>query len=69
MSTETKVMSTQVGLLLSPQANLVSLFFTIILGASLIECNEILLPPKLTSLDFLALLVAYYGVGKTVYQS
>ena len=36
----------------SPQAPLITTFIAVILGASLIEFNEFLFPPKIASLDF-----------------
>ena len=54
-------MSPQVGLLTSPQGILLSLFWAIILGQSLIDYGELLFPPKLASLNFWALLIVYYG--------
>ncbi len=60
MSTQ-QVAESSKGLLTTPQAPLVSTFIAVILGASLIEFNELLFPPKVTSLNFWALVAAYYG--------
>ena len=61
MSTKTKAIASKSGLITSPQAPLISTFIAVILGASLIEFNELLFPPKVTSLNFWALVVPYYG--------
>jgi len=42
-----------------------SAFFAVVLGTSLVEFNEILFPPKITSLNFWALLPVYYGAFST----
>ena len=60
MSTQ-QIADTSKGLVASPQAPLISTFIAVILGASLIEFNELLFPPKVTSLNFWALVAAYYG--------
>ena len=52
-------------LLESPQAFIMSAFFAVVLGTSLVEFNETLFPPKITSLNFWALLPVYYGAFST----
>lgn len=49
----------------SPQAVIMSAFFAVVLGTSLVEFNETLFPPKITSLNFWALLPVYYGAFST----
>jgi hypothetical protein len=65
MSTEQIVVPSKAGVLETPQAPLVSTFVAVVLGSSLIEFNEILFPPKLTSLNFWALVAVYYGAFAT----
>jgi hypothetical protein len=65
MSTQQVAESSKPGILATPQAPLVSTFIAVILGSSLIEFNEILFPPKVTSLNFWALIVVYYGAFAT----
>jgi len=43
----------------SPQ--ILPTFFAVVLASSLVQFNEILFPPKITSLNFWAILAVYYG--------
>jgi len=52
MSTQQIADSSSLGFIASPQAPLISTFIAVILGASLIEFNELLFPPQITSLSF-----------------
>ncbi len=61
MSTKSNAITSTAGVIASPQAPLISTFIAVILGASLIEFNEFLFPPKITSLNFWALITIYYG--------
>ena len=65
MSTESNANTSTAGVIASPQAPLISTFIAVILGASLIEFNELLFPPMLTSLNFWALIIVYYGAVST----
>ena len=40
-------------------------FFAVVLASSLVQFNEILFPPKITSLSFWAILPVYYGAFST----
>lgn len=65
MSTESNFSASTTGIITSPQAPLISTFIAVILGASLIEFNEFLFPPKISSLNFWALITVYYGAIAT----
>jgi hypothetical protein len=65
MSTEQIVARSKPGVLETPQAPLISTFVAVVLGSSLVQFNEILFPPKLTSLNFWALVAVYYGAFST----
>jgi len=60
MSTQQIADSSRPGVLTSPQAPLLSTLIAVVLGASLIEFNELLFPPKITSPNFWAILAVYY---------
>ena len=47
----------------SPQ--ILPTFFAVVLASSLVQFNEILFPPKITSLSFWAILAVYYGAFST----
>lgn len=47
----------------SPQ--ILPTFFAVVLASSLVQFNEILFPPKMTSLNFWAILAVYYGAFST----
>jgi hypothetical protein len=47
----------------SPQ--ILPTFFAVVLASSLVQFNEILFPPKITSLNFWAILAVYYGAFST----
>ena len=65
MSAEHIVVPSRSGVLETPQALLLSTFVAVVLGSSLVEFNQILFPPKLTSLNFWALVAVYYGAFST----
>ena len=65
MSTERNSGTSSTGVMVSPQAPLISTFVAVILGASLIEFHEFLFPPKITSISFWALVVTYYSAIAT----
>ena len=60
MNTERNSNSSKSGILTTAQAPFVSTFIAIVVGASLIEFNELLFPPDVTSLNFWAILAVYY---------
>jgi hypothetical protein len=47
----------------SPQ--ILPTFFAVVLASSLVQFNDILFPPKITSLNFWAILAVYYGAFST----
>jgi hypothetical protein len=61
MSTQQIAESSRPGVVSSPQAPLYTTFVAIVLGTSFVEFNEFLFPPKLSSLNFWALLAVYYA--------
>jgi hypothetical protein len=61
MSTQQIADSSKLGVLTSPHTPLLSTLVAVVLGASFIEFNELLFPPKLASLHFWALFVVYYA--------
>jgi hypothetical protein len=65
MSTERSAASSTIPFIASPHTSLISIFFAVILASSLIEFNQLIFPPKLTSLSFWAILAAYYGALTT----
>ncbi len=44
---------------------LIPMFLAVVLASSLIHFNELLFPPKITSLNFWAIIAAYYGAFST----
>ena len=44
---------------------LAPMFLAVVLASSLIHFNELLFPPKITSLNFWAILAVYYGAFST----
>jgi len=60
MSTESNSNSSKSGILTTTQGPFVSTFIAVVVGASLIEFNELLFPPDLTSLNFWAIFAVYY---------
>ena len=60
MNTKSDISSLSATFLASPQLTFISLFVAVVLGSSLIQFNELLFPPKITSLSFWAILPAYY---------
>ena len=52
--------SSKSGILTTTHSPFVSTFMAVVLGASLIEFNELLYPPDVTSLNFWAIIAVYY---------
>ena len=61
MSTQQIADTSRPGIISSPQAPLFATFIAIVLGTSLLEFNEFLFSPKITSIKFWALLAVYYA--------
>lgn len=59
MNTESKAISSEITYTMD--VSLVSILMAVVLGSSLIEFNELLFPPKVTSLNFWALLAVYWS--------
>ena len=59
MSTESKAISSDVRYTMD--VNLMTVLLAVVLGSSLMEFNELLFPPNLTSLSFWALFSVYYS--------
>lgn len=60
MSTEQIKSTSTATFAASPQMNAISIFVAIVLGSSIIEFNELLFPPKITSIAFWGILPVYY---------
>ncbi len=65
MSTKVETSAVPQTLLNSPLMTFFTLFAAVVIGSSLLEFNELLFPPKITSLNFWALIMAYYGAIAT----